>query len=93
MALVHGRVVPEVVVRASSKTGEGLGELMEAVEQALLSLNAMVSCLVPYAKGDLLNDIHTVGTIVEEEFVEEGTRVVAYVPPSLRGRLKEYIQD
>lgn len=63
------------------------------MEQALLSLNAMVSCLVPYSKGDLLNEIHKVGTIVEEEFLGEGTRVVAYVPPSLRGKLKAYITE
>ena len=28
-----------------------------------------------------------VGTIVEEEYLADGTRVVAYVPPSLRARL------
>jgi len=29
-----------------------------------------------------------VGTVLEEDYVGEGTRIVAYLPPSLRNKLQ-----
>jgi GTP-binding protein HflX len=41
--------------------------------------------------GDILAEIHKVGTVLEEEFLADGTRVRAYVPPSLRNKLQQYV--
>ena len=59
-------------------------------QRALLRLAVRVECRVPYAAGELLAEVHKTGTVVEEEYEPAGTRVVAFVPPSLRNRLKRY---
>ena len=61
--------------------------------QALLSLSVRVSCVLPYANGELLAEMHKVGTIVEEEYVDTGCRVVAYVPRPLASRLGKLLGD
>ena len=61
--------------------------------QALLSLSVRVSCVLPYANGELLAEMHKAGTIVEEEYVDTGCRVVAYVPRPLASRLGKLLGD
>uniref|UniRef100_A0A7S4H8F6 Hflx-type G domain-containing protein n=1 Tax=Guillardia theta TaxID=55529 RepID=A0A7S4H8F6_GUITH len=87
---IHERVIPECTVATSAKSGDGLAELLDIVEEALLQLSVMIECLLPYSASDLLAEIHKVGTIIQEDFQESGTRVVAYVPPSLRNKLEKY---
>ena len=69
--------------------------MLNTVESALLSTNHKVEELLPYSAGDLLSEIHQTGTILEEEFESTGTRVVAYVPPSIYGKLcnGKYLSD
>ena len=43
---------------------------------------------MPYKYGEFLAKIHKVGTVLEEDFAESGTRIVAYLPPSLRNKLQ-----
>ena len=60
---------------------------LSAVEAALLALSTRVECVLPYAEAALLAEVHKTGTIETEEYVDDGTRLVAYVPDSLRNRL------
>ena len=83
-------MAPSYAVMTSAKLGKGLPRLLETVERALLRLAVRVECRVPYAAGDLLAEVHKTGTVVEEEYEPAGTRVVAFVPPSLRNRLSAY---
>ncbi|KAJ1468696.1 P-loop containing nucleoside triphosphate hydrolase protein, partial [Baffinella frigidus] len=83
---IHQRVVPESVLKTSAVTGEGITELLATIEQALLALTALVECHLPYSAGDVLAEIHKVGTVLDEDFRADGTRVRAYVPPSLRNK-------
>ena len=46
-----------------------------------------VTALIPYAEGELLNQCHTMGAVVAEEFGQSGVRVEAKVPRELAGRL------
>ena len=61
---------------------------------ALLTLlwqtSVLVECTVPYSAGDFLAKIHKVGTVLEEEYATSGTRIVAYLPPSLRNKLQAH---
>ena len=75
------------MVATSALDGRGLGKLKEAVEAALQRLAVKVDCVVPYAEAALLAEVRATSTISEEDFVEQGTRFVAYVPPDLRNRL------
>jgi len=88
---VHNRVIPECLVATSAKSNLNIDLLLETVEQALLQLTVVVECLIPYNKGDLLAEVHKVGTIIDEDFQADGTHVTAYVPPSLRNKLEEFV--
>mmetsp|Transcript_38032 Transcript_38032/g.61336 ORF Transcript_38032/g.61336 Transcript_38032/m.61336 type:complete len:472 (+) Transcript_38032:2-1417(+) len=87
---VHHRVIPECVVATSAKKNLNMDVLMETVEQALLQMTVVVECVIPYTSGDLLAEVHKVGTIIAEDYQEDGTHVTAYVPPSLRSKLNEF---
>ena len=45
--------------------------------------------MLPYAEAALLAEVHKTGTIVTEEYVDDGTHLVSYVPTSLRNRIEK----
>src|SRR5215218_2960988 len=58
---------PHAVV-VSARTGEGIDELLSAIEADLPQPAKHVDVLLPYARGDLLNQIHTQGEIELEPY-------------------------
>lgn len=52
--------------------------------------------LLPYAAGDMLDELHRTGNVTEVECGEAGSRVKAAVPLALAGRLAGFrtsVQD
>mmetsp|Transcript_143677 Transcript_143677/g.264890 ORF Transcript_143677/g.264890 Transcript_143677/m.264890 type:complete len:608 (+) Transcript_143677:2-1825(+) len=80
-------LTPRAVVTASAHDGRGLEELRMAIEEELLKSCNRVDCLLPFAEGALLAEVHKAGTIVLEDYVFDGVHLIAYVPFSLRNRL------
>ena len=80
-------------VRISAATGEGIPDLLEAVEQNLPVKNARVSLLLPFVKSGLAAEIRRDGTVLSEEYVEQGLRLTAMVPPSLLDAVKDYVVE
>jgi GTPase len=77
-------------VSCSARTGEGIDKLVAAIEADLPRPQVEVRVLVPYARGDLLNAMHERGEVVEMEYTNDGTRVVARVNADLAGTLERY---
>ena len=50
-------------VLVSAKTGEGLGELRAAIEEALPERDRLVRVSVPYSRGDLVARAHAAGEV------------------------------
>jgi GTP-binding protein HflX len=80
---------PHAVV-VSAKTGEGIDELLSAIEADLPQPATRVDVMLPYARGDLLNQIHTQGDIESLDHEGEGTHVVARVHGHLAAELQPY---
>jgi GTP-binding protein HflX len=80
---------PLTLVATSAVDGSGVDKLLSTIEKTLQDLATKVDCVIPYREAWALNQVHTSGTVETEEYLEDGTRVVAYVPPSLRNRLKK----
>ena len=78
------------VVFVSAKTGEGIKELEARIELFLNSLDSHIELLIPFTRGDIVSRVHQYGTIVEEEYTPEGTRMEVRVPPSLARELKDF---
>ena len=72
----------------SAKTGEGIDELLLAIEADLPSLMQEVDLVVPYSRGDLISRAHATGDVISVDHDETGTRLHARVPESLANELR-----
>lgn len=72
----------------STRTGEGVDELISQIEQALPTPQERVDVVVPYSRGDLVDRIHKHGTIHELEHGVQGTHVIADLHPGLAAEVR-----
>ncbi len=77
-------------VPVSAKTGEGLGELRAAIDEALPVRDRTVRASVPYSRGDLVARAHAAGEVTRAEHGPDGTLLEARVPPDLAAELEQY---
>ena len=80
---------PHSVV-ASARTGQGIEDVLAAIERDLPRPEVQIEALLPYARGDLLNRIHTSGEVDSVEHTGDGTRVSGRVGEALAGELAPY---
>ena len=59
-------------VRVSAKTGEGLPELLEAVQKALPPTRKRVKILLPFSMGGAGAELRKTGVVHSEEYTAEG---------------------
>lgn len=78
---------PHAVV-VSAHTGEGIDELLSAIEADLPRPATVVDVVVPYARGDLLSQVHESGEIESLDHAADGTHIVARVPEDLAHQLQ-----
>jgi GTP-binding protein HflX len=88
IARLRRREPHSVVV--SARTGEGLDELVAAIQRDLPRPSVAVEVLLPYDRGDLVSRIHSTGEIVAEDHLPEGTRLRARVDAALAGELERF---
>ena len=75
-------------VVVSARTGAGIAELRERIDQMLPRPEVQVDLVVPYSRGDLVSRVHAEGEIDSIDYVEEGTRLVARVGAPLAAELE-----
>ena len=76
----------------SAKTGNGLPALLDRVAAALPGPQARVELLLPYENGALLAEIRERGTILEEDYAEDGMRITALVDQRSLRRLAPFLK-
>ncbi len=76
-------------VFVSSRTGEGIGDLLESIELALPAPAIEVHALIPYDRGDLIAQIHEHGLLFSSNHEEGGTRVHAKVGERLASAIEK----
>jgi GTPase len=74
-------------VAVSAKTGEGLSDLIAAIDRDLPRPEIEVDVLVPYSRGDLLARVHDQGEIIAQEHTGDGTQLRARVSAALAAEL------
>lgn len=80
-------------VAISATDGEGIDQLLEALDTMLSQLDRSLELLIPYEESGLLNLLHEQAVIQEKEYAPEGVRVKALLPAALAGQLSTYIAD
>ena len=79
-------------IRISAKTGEGVENLLQAIEDNLPVRMQRVSLMIPFANAGLLNEIREKGTLLSEEYTAEGVAVEAVVDEMLYARVKDFLK-
>ncbi len=74
-------------VAVSVLKGDGLDELMAAMQDKLAVVENRCSILVPHAAGSLLAHIRAKATVLSEFYTEQGCLMEIQVSPALLGRL------
>ncbi|MEC3973986.1 GTPase HflX [Amycolatopsis sp. H20-H5] len=90
VALARLRHLMSGAVLISARTGAGITELAEVIADRLPRPEVVIEALVPYNHGELVSRAHADGEILEEEHVEEGTRLRVRVHPDLAAALRVY---
>ena len=78
----------DYIVEISAKTGEGLENLLEIIEEVLRQQKVMVERVYPYAEAGKIQLIRKYGELLTEEYGEEGIFVKAYVPVEIYGKIQ-----
>lgn len=70
-------------VYISAKTGWGLSSLYDAIEAILNEDKVYVNHILPFAEAAVIARIRREGLLLQEEYLEDGIRIEAYVPKKL----------
>lgn len=81
------RLVPDAFF-ISAKTGTGLAQLIELIDEKLAAKDLVVDLILPFSAQQLVSRVHKVGRVEKIEHLESGTRIVAAVPAALAEELK-----
>jgi len=77
-------------VAISARTGEGINNLVQALEEALSSWRLRSRFRIPANESALIAEIHRVGHVLELRYEGNDALLVAHVPPDLAQKLERY---
>ncbi len=74
-------------VHVSATQGTGIDELLIRIASLLNARRQQAVLLVPFSQYGAVSDVRSLGQIVSEEHLEEGTRITALLEESAKNRL------
>ncbi len=77
----------------SARDGRGIADLEVLIAERLPKPNEKFEGVLPYDRGDLVSKIHLTGKVIEIEYLEAGTRLVALVSQDLAAELRQARQS
>ena len=77
-------------VAISARTGEGVNNLVQALEIALSSWRLRSHFRIPSDQSALIAEIHRVGHVLELRYDGDDALIMAHVPPHLEAKLARY---
>ncbi len=94
---LEGRELAETYVKKfpgsvaiSARTGEGVGDLVQALQSALSAWRLRSRFRIPASESALIAEIHRVGHVLELKYENNDVLVVAHVPPHLGQKLSQF---
>ena len=79
-------------VAISARMGEGVNNLVHALQEALSSWRLRSRFRIPAKESALLAEIHRVGHVLELKYEGNDAVIVAHVPPHLEAKLAQFSQ-
>ena len=84
---------PEAIF-LSAHTGEGVDQLLQALDAHLRQTPILTQLLLPYDQYELVAQLHKCGCIQKEKNLDEGIQILAReIPPQLEDRLQQFKQS
>ena len=77
----------DYVMNISARTGEGLSELKNKLEEILTERQILIERLYSYSEAGKIQLIRKYGQLLQEEYREDGIYVKAYVPQEIYGNV------
>jgi GTP-binding protein HflX len=84
------RLLPDAVF-VSARTGEGIDDLIAALDRLVPRPEVELHVLVPYDRGDLVHRVHENGELLAEEHAAEGTVLHVRVAAGLAAELEPFV--
>ena len=79
-------------VAISARTGEGVEELVPALQNALSSWRLRSRYRLPLSESALLAEVHRVGHVLELRYEGDFAVLVAHIPPQLEQKLASFLE-
>src|SRR6476659_1477835 len=79
-------------VAISARTGEGVNNLVEALEETLSSWRLRSRFRIPSNESALIAEIHRVGHVLELRYEGNDALIIAHVPPDLAQKLERFAE-
>lgn len=73
-------------VKISARTGEGIEELYQAIQEIIRESRVYMDAVIPYADGAIVSEIRRFGQLLSEEYEADGIHIRAYAPKALANR-------
>jgi GTP-binding protein HflX len=77
-------------VAISARTGQGVSELVSALQDELASWRLRSRFRIPLTESGLIAEVHRIGHVLELRYEGEAAIIVAHIPPQLEQRLGPY---
>ncbi|SDM57691.1 GTPase HflX [Lachnospira pectinoschiza] len=74
-------------INYSNKAGIGEEEFLKALEEIIMESRVYIERTFAYSEAGKIQQIREFGQLLEEEYVQDGIKVKAYVPREIEGRL------
>ena len=84
------RLSEMTAVCISAKTGQGIDELLELLEDTVNHLTKEIKYLFPFDMQSAVNTLYRRATVLSTEYTDSGTEVVALVDEELEGKYKDF---
>ena len=80
-------------VGISATTGEGIEELLTTIGDRVRLLTSIVELFVPYARGEILAEVHREGEVLSEAAEDTGMRLRARLDDTAQSKLRPFVVD
>lgn len=79
------------IIEISAKEEINIDGLLNEIEEKLPYSLKKCEYIIPYERGDVVSLLHRSGRVLEEEYVESGTKLTVEVDDEVYNKTKEYI--
>ncbi len=78
-------------IEISAKSGDGTNALLEKLDELVASGKKKLKLLIPYSEGNVVSDVHRLATVLELDYADNGTVIIAECDSRAQGTFEKYV--